>query len=176
MAFFRWRRRANVGRYVAPEELPAPPIERIVDEGVLIAITAVRMHVKNEIIVRAIKDDAEYDVVELAEAARDEFESIARQNDGYAAGPVSARHVEVYSALAAELRKAAGDPELVATTVEQAREDAWREISGVVATKLEASRYDPSTDPRYQKERAARLRALIKVDLATLEEEMRDIY
>ncbi|WP_157154958.1 MULTISPECIES: hypothetical protein [unclassified Diaminobutyricimonas] len=176
MGFFRRRRSVNVGKYVAPEEMPPPPVDRVVDEGVLIAITAVRMHVKNEIIVRAIKNDADYNVAELAEVARDEFEEVAKQNDGYAAGPVSVRHIEVYSAMAAELRKAAQDPELIAATVEQAREDAWREISGVVASRLEKQTFDPSKDPRYEKERAARMRALIKVDLATLKEESRDSY
>jgi hypothetical protein len=177
VAFFRRRRSVNVGKYVAPEEMPPPPIERVVDEGVLIAITAVRMHVKNEIIVRAIKNDADYNVAELAEVAREEFESVARQNDGYAAGPaLSARHIEVYRAMAAELRRSAEDPELIATTVEHAREDAWREISGVVTTRLASQNFDPSKDPRYEKERAARMRALIKVDLATLQEDARDSY
>jgi hypothetical protein len=109
--------------------------------------------------------------------AREEFEAVAKQNDGYAAGPaLSARHIEVYRAMAAELRKATEDPELIAATVEQARDDAWRELGGVVTSRLEKQTFDPSTDPKYEKERAARMRALIKVDLATLREDARDSY
>ena len=59
----------------------APSTARIVDEGMLIALSAVRMAVKNGIIVGALRDHSDYDPERYAALARHELEQVAREND-----------------------------------------------------------------------------------------------
>ena len=57
---------------------------RAVDEGVMIALTAIRMAVKNRIIVGALRDRATYNPEAYIAAAREEITTLARQNDDLA--------------------------------------------------------------------------------------------
>ena len=58
-----------------------PPISRIVDEGLLIALSAVRMAVKNDVIVAGLAEHADYDIARFADTARRELIHLARENE-----------------------------------------------------------------------------------------------
>ena len=168
MGIFRRTKRVNLGKYVAPEPVPPAPIERVVDEGLMIATTAVRMSVKNHLIVDAIRDSLDYDAGALADVARAELEKLARQNVDAAREQREARNIHIHRGLADALRALADDDDAVSGIVEKSREEAWREVSGVVSTVLAARSVD-SRDPDYEAERDERLRELLSVDLAKLE-------
>ncbi|WP_167045372.1 hypothetical protein [Salinibacterium sp. ZJ454] len=175
MGFFRRKQRVDVGTYEPAEAIPPAPIERVVEEGLLIATTAVRMQVKNHIIMDAIQRNTEYDPIDLAAVARDEFEVLAKQNDSFAYKQTEDRYIDIHRSLAEALRKAAHDTDKVAGVVEQAREQAWNEVGSAIVAKL-ARAGEPGRDPDYEREKQSRLRTLIAVDLATLSEESRDTY
>jgi hypothetical protein len=176
VAFFRRKRRVNVGEYKPAELIPPAPIDRVVEEGLLIATTAVRMHVKNHLIVDALRRDVNFDADALAEVASTEYKLIADQNEELAARQPEERYATIYSSLAEALRKAAADPERITQIVEEARDQAWNEVSGAVYAKLSDWAGDPVRDPDYEREKATRLRALIAIDLAGLQENARDVY
>ena len=158
----------NLGKYVAPDPVPPAPIERVVDEGVMIATTAVRMAVKNHIIVDALRESLDYDAESLAAVARDELEKLAQQNVTSARDQREARNIHIHRGLADGIRALADDPDAVSKIVEQSREEAWREVSGAVSTVLAARSVD-HRDPDYEAEREKRMRELVNVDLARLE-------
>jgi len=176
VAFFRRKKGPDLGHYEAPAAVDPTPIERVVDEGLMIATTAVRMHVKNELIVQGLRDDRAYDPEALAEVAAAEFEKLASQSDALARNRYTARDIRLAHDIAAAMRSASTNPDLLAVIVDQAREEAWQEISGVVARTLAARAIDPARDPEYAEQREERLRALIRVDLATLNENARFDY
>jgi len=168
VALFKRTKRVNLGKFVAPEPVEPAPVERVVEEGVLIALTAVRMQVKNHFIVTAIRDDQSYEPEVLAEFARNEIEILAAQNVQLARDQLTARNIGIYRGVADALRQVAADDEKIAATVEQSRQEAWQEVSGAVATTLKALAVDPR-DPDYEADRDERLRTLLTVDLARLE-------
>ena len=168
MAFFKRRSRVNLGKFVAPEPVEPAPVERVVEEGILISHTAVRMQVRNHLIVSAIRDGSDYDPEELAEFARAELEHLAAQNVLLAREQLTGRNIAIYRGLANAQRDLAADDAAIAKIVEQSRQEAWQEISGAVATTLAARAVDPR-DPDYETDRDERLRALLSVDLAKLE-------
>lgn len=145
------------------------------EEGLLIATTAVRMQVKNYIIMAALRRSAEYDPADLAAVASAEFEVLAQQNDAFAYKQTEDRYIDIHRSLAEALRNAAHDSDRVAGIVEQAREQAWNEVGGAIVAKL-AGADESGHDPDYEREKAARLRTLVTVDLATLAEDSRDSY
>ena len=67
-----------------PTSLETVSPARAVDEGVMIALTAIRMAVKNRIIVGALRDRATYNPELYIAAAREEITTLARQNDDLA--------------------------------------------------------------------------------------------
>ena len=168
MALFRRKKRINLGTFVAPEPTPPSPVERVVEEGMLISATAVRMHVRNHLVVDVIRHDRDYDPDALLLVARREFELLADQNDATESTRHTHRNRTVLHALSEALRATAADDAALRAIVEQAREEAWREVSGVVAMTLAARAVDPR-DPDYERDREKRLRALVNVDLAKLE-------
>jgi len=78
--------------FVAPETPPDPIIDEVVDDGVLIAVAGVRLSVRNLMIVRALRDNVDYDeawyldatLVELRELAAEKRADAARVS-GYLA-------------------------------------------------------------------------------------------
>jgi hypothetical protein len=154
MRLFR-RRRVDVGRYEPLEPSAPAPVERVVDEGVLIAETAVRMSVKNAVILSSLRDRLDLDRESLARHAADELraaadrelESLERvqrlaeaQKDqpkpkyvgddaNLPREPIDAIAERVRPALAARLRALADDPEHLGELVERARTEAWAEIA-----------------------------------------------
>jgi len=190
----RWfprRRRFTLGRYVAPE-LHEATIEEMVDDGVLIAGAAVRLAVKNLIILRSARDRADYSPERVAAAVREELENLVMEKQTDAArlrrtqaaaserggqprhhsdyrsvdAAALARRASVSERLAERLRELSEDGEYVGALVEQARADAWREIGASITAKAALS--SPRRDPAYDRERGGRMLALLG-DLADLE-------
>jgi len=158
----------------------------------MITVSAVRMVVKNRLLVGAIRDQLDFDPVALCAVAHTELRTLAAQNDDSAARleehyggvrDVSADTLEhpetetgasdrerrkaIYLSLAAALNTAAEDDELVATIVNDARDDALQEIARAVENRLQA-RTDPSRDDDYTEIRPGRLRDFLELDLAGL--------
>lgn len=196
MPLFRRRRsRVNLGKYKPLPPEPIAPIDRVVEEGVLITGSSVRMAIKNKVIVSALRDDLNFDPEALAEAARDEFLALAKENTetakrlerlghlAYSPGDADLgdpfvdeddideehrRRPQVHRALAEALKAEAENPELIRAVVEQSRDDALEEIGRELRKKLRNSGYVRENDPKYEKMRAKRVKEFIKTDLARL--------
>jgi hypothetical protein len=137
-----------LGKFRAPEPVEAAPIERVVEEGVLIARNAVRMAVKNRIIVDAARDHLDYDDGVLAGFVHVEFDDLANQAERLLTVSHSARNRAVQKGLAEGLRQASMDGELISNIIDEARELAWSEIGTAILAKLRVA-YLPREDPLY---------------------------
>jgi len=165
---FRRRPRLNLGKFRAPEPIEPAPIERIVEEGVLIARNAVRMAVKNRIIVDAARDHLDFDDGALAGFVHVEFDQLAEQTEHLLEVSRTERNREVQKGLAEGLRHASMDGELISNIIDEARELAWSEIGTAIVAKLREA-YLPMEDPKYQAQRARRLREFRNINFAELE-------
>ena len=169
------------------------PISRIVDEGLLIALSSVRMAVKNDIIVAGLAEHADYDRARFAEATRRELQSLAEENRD-SGERVRAQRKEltsmtwrydlsqdqlmdlrqlklrrrVHKRLALALRNLADDEEQVARLVAEAQHAASEEVQDAMHTRLMRLSIDP-LDPDYQLHRAERTEMFLLVDLALLQ-------
>ena len=169
------------------------PISRIVDEGLLIALSSVRMAVKNDIIVAGLAEHADYDRARFAEATRRELQSLAEENRD-SGERVRAQRKEltsmtwrydlsqdqlmdlrqlklrrrVHKRLALALRNLAEDEEQVARLVAEAQHAASEEVQDAMHTRLMRLSIDP-LDPDYQLHRAERTEMFLLVDLALLQ-------
>lgn len=158
----------------------------IVADALLLATASVRIAVKNLLIVRALRDRADFDELWLRSAVAREFELLAAENEADATRlegvregakrkqgralhpadfrardrPVLKRRIRVMRHIATRLREIATDEDAVGALVGEARQTALDEIT--------TARHDPSPratgDPV---ERAAGL-ALLADDLAAL--------
>jgi hypothetical protein len=171
-----------------------PSTERIVEEGMLIAMAAVRMALKNRIIVSALREHTDYVDADYRAWARLELREVARQNDedstrvqrlgSYLARITKTgkgREVEnkrrdvirlgrrrtLHDHVAERLRELADDDDRVAELIEKARADALQEINDALASRLLSQRIDPR-QPGYAAARAERMRAVGAIDLAAL--------
>ncbi|MFC7765823.1 asparagine synthase [Leucobacter soli] len=154
MAFdwFKRKSRPRTRRRLPKRELA--PVEEIIEQGMLVADVAVRMTVKNTIIMNALKRRMDYDEEQIVDMVRDAIDELARERER------DARHIErvrdeirstgrsswseseygnddnrtlrhrqeVYEGVADELRACAADAEYLARTAERARAAAWDEI------------------------------------------------
>jgi len=168
------------------------PIARIVDEGLLIALSSVRMAVKNDIIVAGLAEHADYDLGRFADTARRELHALSAENlesgkrvraQRTALTSSAWRHDlsqdqlmdirqlklrrRVHKRLAAALLEAADDDERVAVLVSEAQRAASDEIRDAMHTRLLRLSIDPA-DPEYQSHRAERTEMFVLVDLALL--------
>ncbi|MGV8876454.1 MAG: hypothetical protein ACOH1K_02965 [Rhodoglobus sp.] len=155
--------------------MPEAPIERVVEEGVLIARNAVRMAVKNRIIVDAARDHLDYDDGALAGFVHVEFDDLAQQAQRLLRSSHSARNRAVQNGLAGGLREASMDGELITTIIDEARELAWSEIGTAIIAKLRTA-YQPAEDSQYQAKLKTRLRQLHTINFAELEAATRSEY
>jgi histone H3/H4 len=159
----RWRRRrrADVGTYEAPAALPPATLEELVEDGLLIAESAARMTVKNEVILRALRDRADYRVERAREVAREELRRLAveeradarrideereaaedrpgkasHQSDSRA-GDIEhlRRRSDALQALADRLIRLSADDEHLDELVEAARQQAWDEVGTSIAER-----------------------------------------
>jgi len=195
VAWFRKRRRVNLGKFVAPEALPPASVDELVDEGVLISASAVRLAVKNLIITSSLRDELAFDQSRHIAAVGDELRALADERDAdaerigadrrgshlrpglaehfhdYRGGDAEAlaRREEYSRRLAERLRELAGDEEFARTMAARAQEAAWEEIAASVKARLTRAA-TIGDEPDYVIERVDRLRDLTR-DLRRLERE-----
>lgn len=181
MSPFR-RRRHDVGTYEPPAEVPAAPADRVIEEGVLIAESSVRMQLRNRIIVDVLRDRRDFDremLVGLASMAFDEladreWESAERRAFSSQMELFDDEHAEertrresLRRALSQALADRAADPVALDAVVERSRDEAWSEISDFIERR--AGDVAPhEADPSYDVERAERLATFVVLDLAGL--------
>jgi len=79
VAFWRRRRKA-VRRYEPPSEFTPPPLEDLVEEGLLIALSGVRLSVKNRILVRVLRDGVDVDLDWCRAAVGAELHTLAQES------------------------------------------------------------------------------------------------
>lgn len=169
-----------------------PDLERMVDEGLLIALSAVRMAVKNDIIVGALREHFDYDPERYADNARTELNRLARQNEEYArrvsrmSQELAAmkrrrsltddqRHdlkqfalrFRVHEQLTLALDAVADDDDQVVRIVASAQRSASEEVSSAVSSKLIELAVD-QREPDYAEHRGERLEAFVLINLAIL--------
>ncbi|MGL5859825.1 MAG: hypothetical protein ACRCY9_01020, partial [Phycicoccus sp.] len=162
----------------------------IVEEGLMLALSAVRMAVKNRIIVGALREGEDYLELVYQAAATEELLALAREKDEDSRRMTSQlaerdeivdrtdlmqreslqlrRRDEVSRGLAARLRAVAGDEQVLGEVVESARDAAWHEISTSIRQLLARRAELEPGSPDYLADREARLRHLVRVDLAEL--------
>ena len=170
------------------------PVEEIVEQGLLVADVAVRMTVKNAIIMNALKEHADYDETQIVEMVRDALNELASERER------DARHIsrvrgeirdtgrsswseteygnsdsrtlrhrqEVYEQVAAELRSRTEDDEYLNSTVERARGLAWSEIGDSLKERASHPYYSGGHDEEYRSNRDDRIQQLIEKDLTSL--------
>jgi hypothetical protein len=185
--------KVDLGKYVDPPITPIPVVDRIIEEGVLIATSAVRMTVKNQIIVAALRDHTDFDESTLQEAARSDFIRLAEESEETAArlekrgkekAPIvyeskidanrrkeHRRRPKVERLLAEALRVEAENEQTIGSLVARARDDASEELRREVVNRLVSVAVEP--DPDYEENKAGRIAYLISVDLAGLEKDSR---
>jgi hypothetical protein len=168
-------------------------IDRAVEEGILIATSALTMEVKNQIIVDAIRDARPYDGDHVADVAKRQLLGLARQNDessdriqhlaeevltlkgahdsgGYRVEDHLAltNRAIIHSRVSAELRGLADDDDYIRDVAESARAEAWAEVGDAVQSRLLRD-VPPERDRFYEVDRAARIQALLDINFRALE-------
>ncbi|WP_297374474.1 hypothetical protein [Cryobacterium sp.] len=168
------------------------PISRIVDEGLLIALSSVRMAVKNDIIVAGLGEHADFDTARFAETTRRELLALAEENRESAVRVGEQRkeltsstwrldlsqdqlmdirqfklRKRVHKRLAAALIAVAEDEDHVGRLVRDSQNAASEEIQDAMRARLMRLSIDP-LDPEYQRHRAERTEMFLLVDLALL--------
>lgn len=179
-------------RRLPPRELA--PVEEIVEQGMLVADVAVRMTVKNEIIMNALKAHADYDEREIAQIVKRTAQELAdeRERDAEHIGSMlgeirdtgrsefsetqyhpddnrTLRHRrEVYERVALELRARGEDERYLRETAERARELAWREIGDSLKDRAMHPYYSGGDNDDYRRAREDRIMQFIEKDLTEL--------
>lgn len=168
-----------------------------VEEGVSIALAAVRLQVKNRILVDTIVDGDDFAREVFGGDAREALLALAAEQDEAAAAMSKARakawgkhsdphgthdyrdrdvrnlrrRAKQYSGVAKKLRVIAEDDEQVTRIVEEARDAAWHDVENNIDNRLRIEAMRPDDDPDYEKMREARMQALMSVDLQKLSSE-----
>jgi len=192
MRWFRRRRGGWLGTYEPPEPRDPAPIDDVVNDGMLIAESVVRMTLRNRVIVDALRDGRDLDRTALADAAAAELEALA-DNEWESAQRVrfrregvrlddpfpdenadeyrreSERREKVHVAMSTAFAERATRRDILDALVERARLEAWGEIAPVIVER--ASMDEPVADAAYAAEREERIGALIALDLAELANE-----
>lgn len=158
----------------------------------MIAHFAVRMALKNRVIVDVLRDRLDFDPQRVASIARQQLEELAEQEtltaerlrserdrgsgkpqdllDGTRHDPQradKARRARIVESLGTSLWADIADEDVVARLVEQARQDAWDEIQSSVRRRA-ALGVPAERDPGYETQRADRIATLVALDLAGL--------
>lgn len=194
---FDWLKRKRKPAARPKRRLPErhlAPVEEIVEQGLLVADVAVRMSVKNAIILNALGEKVDYDKSQIESMVKDsamelavERERDARhisrmraeirksgystwsENDYGSEDNATLRHrQEVYEQVAKELRERAENTEYLATTAERSRVAAWKEIGDSLKEKASHPYYAGGASEEYKKSREARIELLIQRDLTAL--------
>lgn len=192
---FGWRKEKRAARQSRrlPRRVLAP-VEEIVEQGLLVADVALRMTVKNEIIMNALKKHADYREDEILALVRSAAEDLAeeREHDAEHIGHVreeirdrghsswteaeygsddnrTLRHrQEVYENIAQQLRARASDEAYLRATAERAREMAWHEIGDSLKERASHPYYSGGDSDEYREARDDRIQQLIEKDLTSL--------
>jgi aminopeptidase N len=188
-------RKARAGRRRREQEVDP---EREVAEGLLLAEYAVRLAVKNQILVDVLGRGADFDRSRAGDQVRselagiaDEYEQAARRmrhDARHAAWRLGrARHQHDYRAVdrrnlrrrasaseeaARRLRTAAADEDAIVALVDAARTAAWEDVAGEVHGALRRVEPPPPPPPDLDpEERALRQHMVVALDLTALAEE-----
>jgi len=191
MTFFRRRRRGqlDLGHYIAPAAAQAVPVQRVVDEGLLVAVSGIRMAVKNRMIVAALRDGLDYSHDHYAAFATERIAEVAEHEEGAAAQlrrriDIAAmpfddldrveyeRREQIRRQLAGALRQLAADDAALGVILDEARHAALDDIGANLAprstTLTTASGEHYTAGPDYDDDKGDRVAALIVLDLALL--------
>lgn len=163
-------------------------------EGIHIAEAALRMSLKNRILVGSIADGNDFDPSAFIDEAREIMLGLAREAQDSAARMAEQRksawglHTKSrgthdyrdrdtgnlrrrgreYKRVAKELERRAGDEAELLRIIEQARESAWEDVAANIASTLQLVAQRPDLDADYEQMREARMEALKSVDLSAL--------
>ncbi|MDQ1606326.1 MAG: hypothetical protein QOJ18_693 [Microbacteriaceae bacterium] len=176
MRFLRRRRRRIVDpRPFDASRLDSPPpasIERFVEEGMLIVESAVRMTVRNAIVLLVLRDHRDFDSGVLRSVARDRLLDLADEEDeaarrvGQRGGgnpdERGVRLVALHLGVAETLRERAADAEFVEGILRQARDAALEDIASTMMTA------PVERTPDYDRYRADRIASFVGLDLTEL--------
>jgi hypothetical protein len=164
MKLFRRTKRVNVGTYTDPIPTPAPTIAAQIDDGVLVALAAVRLAVTNRLIVRSLRDGQIYDEERVRQRVTRELEKLAAEKEkdakrirkvletvgdkpGAAVGPSDfrardaktlKRRAKVSEGLAERLTELAADADVVGDLAERAHAAFLDEFEVSVASGVRA--------------------------------------
>lgn len=192
MGWFKRGRSARVRRRLPRRELA--PVADIIEQGMLVADVAVRMSVKNDIIMNALKRHVDYDeqqivdmvreaVVNLADERRHDAEYVHQVRDevrerGRSSwmdsdydnndGRTLRHREEVYEGVSQQLRERADDEEYLRRTAERARLAAWAEIGDSLKERASHPHYGGGHTEEYAQARESRIQQLIEKDLTAL--------
>ncbi|GAA2898589.1 asparagine synthase [Microbacterium esteraromaticum] len=168
-------------------------------EGVAIATAAVRLTVKNQILVGTIARGGTFEIDHYMDEARaalramaDESEQAAehltalrkrargRHSDPHGTHDYRDRDVrnlrrraKQSTGVANHLREMTEDPEALKALVEEARAAAWADVRSNLDRRLRVEGMRADQDPEYEQMREARMQALKLVDLQALSSEQR---
>ena len=186
MRWFRRTRRVNVGTYTDPIPTPAPKIEEQIEDGVLVALAAVRLKVTNRLIVRSLREGKDYDeqrvrlrvtkaILDIAVEKEKDAKRIRKILETVADKPGAAdfaddfrardakmlkRRAKVSSGLAARLADLATDPETGGEVAERARRAFRDEFAVSVVGGARAVTRQPAGPPLTERQRNAELKGL----------------
>jgi hypothetical protein len=175
------------------------PVEDIVEQGIMVADVAVRMSVKNEIIMNALGRHVNYDepeiiglvkgtILRLADERQHDAENVAHMREeirrrgrsrwteaGYGNDDSSTlgHRQEVYERVSKLLREQAEDQDYLESAAEKARELAWNEIGNSLKDRAEHPYYSGGHTQEYQNARDDRIQQLISKDLTELVQQQR---
>lgn len=194
---FGWSKKRKRGSSRPQRRLPRrvlAPVEEIVEQGLLVADVAVRMTVKNAIIMNALKRHVDYRESQIIDMVREATEDLAHERER------DAKHIsrmrneirdtgrsswsesdygnddnrtlrhrqEVYERVAEELHARAGDDGYLRETAERARNLAWDEIGDSLKERASHPYYSGGDSDEYRSERDGRIQQLIEKDLTAL--------
>lgn len=194
---FGWSKKRKRGGSRPLRRLPKrvlAPVEEIVEQGLLVADVAVRMTVKNAIIMNALKKHVDYDQDQIIQMVKETTEDLALERERDAQhiarmrGEIrdtgrsswsesdysnddnrTLRHrQEVYERVAEELRARAADHESLKATAERARAMAWDEIGDSLKERATHPYYSGGDSDEYRDARDSRIQQLIEKDLTSL--------
>lgn len=169
-------------------------VERAVQEGILIAGSAVVMDAKNYIIVASLRDGHPFDLDSVMANVQRQLLALSRENDengrrveqlaadihkhggapddseGYQADdyPTLTRRAIVNLRIGNELKRLSDNEPFLAELAERARIAAWSDVGDAIFTRLLTDLPKPP-DKFYEDDKAQRIRALFDINLRALE-------
>lgn len=165
----------------------------VIEEGVLIALSAARLSLRNRILVDTIAADARFQPDDYVPVAQHVLQELAEESESAAAemrqlrraargrrsrprGTHDYRDRDVsnlrlrarqYTEVAKALRELAGSPDPLRRLIDDAREAAWSDVERNLQQRLTV----PEPEPDDPLQRQARIRDLIYIDLPMLASE-----